>query len=284
VFLDIAFHGRVAIFTIDRTQLLPVQIQVNDGFVPVLDAQCAFGNKIVGQAEEGAPGIHLVDIFVRIIRRDGVWRGKILKAELRSLIQMVAMHFEVSLSFFNLVPLRQLEEVPGRGERVRHVADVQRKEELMQLAARVGAALTATRLNLAFRAFQQKDTAAPEVPGHARGPADSPAGVQYQFAGKVGACAYFAELELVPVITPVKNAPQRDQTDFEGQVMQQYAHGCVTSFPGGPLHVALDGVQCKTSGEVNQYFVSTPARPGEGVQETSAWLPIQVALGISMFY
>jgi hypothetical protein len=67
-------------------------------------------------------------------------------------------------------------------------------------------------------------------------------------------------------------------------LMQQYAHGCVTSFPGGPLHVALDGVQCKTSGELNQYFVSTPARPGEGVQETSAWLPIQVALGISMFY
>jgi hypothetical protein len=81
---------------------------------------------------------------------------------------------------------------------------------------------------------------------------------------------------VIPVIAPVTRGPSRDFADYEGMVMQQYSYSLLTGFPPGCLHLATDGVQAKTSGEINQYFVLAPTRPSGGVIEVVAWLPIQV--------
>jgi hypothetical protein len=249
-----------------------------DGFITQYDASLAFGS-VSGEAAPGAPGVHVVDLMIRFVKRPNVWRGTKLLAELNSLIFMVALHFEASIHLLHIIPLRQLDDIAGSGGRSRHVSDMQRKEELMQLSARMGAALTASRLNTAFRAFQQEDLSEgkPSLPGLlvVGGAAADGSTVQHHFAGNIGACAFFSDLELVPVVAPILRGPQRDWTDYETMVMLQYAASTLLGFPSGPLHFAFDGCQLKTSGEINQYFVLAPSRPG--VREMTAWLPVQVA-------
>lgn len=256
-----------------------VEMNVHSGFAPVVDATYAFGADIGGQVVDGASGIHLSELLLRLVRRKGVWKGKNLKAEFTSLLTMISLHIESSLKHFKIIPLRQLPDVLGQGGQPRHVADLQRKEEMLQLASRVGAALTASRLTTAIRAYVQDDqpAASPgQQGGEGEGQAAAPPGGAFQYAGKHGACGYFAHLRVIPVIAPVTRGPSRDQQDYEGMVMQQYSYSLLTGFPPGCLHLATDGVQAKTSGEINQYFVLAPTRPSGGVIEVVAWLPIQV--------
>ena len=79
------FHGRSCILIIKRSIGDEVTMSVHDGFVPVAQAQVAVGDLIAGEAEEGAPGIHLANLFMRIAKRKGVWRAQTLKRELCSL-------------------------------------------------------------------------------------------------------------------------------------------------------------------------------------------------------
>ena len=227
----------------------------------------------------------MVDILMRIAAMKGVWRGKAMKRELASLLTTVSLHFEVALPHFNIIPLRQLDPLIGRGRsgeaKLRHIADVQLKEELMQLAARMGAALTASRLNAAFKAFNAAESA--EVgPGPGMQPALAvSASESFHCAGRTGASAYFSHLALVPVVKPIVLQQERTYEDYEGMVMQQYLISIQTGFPEGPLHIALDGVQAKATGEINQYFALAPARlkdEQQPVKETTAWLPVQVAV------
>jgi hypothetical protein len=44
----------------------------------------------------------------------------------------------------------------------------------------------------------------------------------------------------------------------------------------GPLHVSMDGVQGDVMGELNYFWVISPARPWAGMAERSGFLPIQV--------
>ena len=62
----------------------------------------------------------------------------------------------MALERFNIVPLRRIDPVLGPSNRPRNVADIQRGEELMQLAVRVGASLTASRLTRAVAGWVQR--------------------------------------------------------------------------------------------------------------------------------
>ena len=274
--MDIAFHGRACTFTIDRTNLDAIAVSVLDGFIPLDEAKVAFGAEVPGTPAAGAPGVHLAKILVGMIRRTGVWRGKALKSELNSTVIMIALHFEASLEYFNIIPLRRLTEIAGSGGRARHVNDIQRKEELMQLATRCGAALTASRLNTAFRAYELDMDQPLKLPGIQTASAPLAAGAQFNYSGKFGACGFFSALKVMPVIAPVVRGPERDQSDHESFVMQQYGVSLFTGIPQGPLHFAFDGVLAKYMGEINQYLVMAPERKEDGVEEITGWCPIQV--------
>ena len=131
-FLDIAFHGRRCCFTIDRTNLASCSINVSDGFVALDDEKDAYGAQVAGTAAEGAPGVHIADLLIRMVRRSGVWGGKSLQRELGTTAIMISIHFEASLEYFDIIPLRQLTEISGSGSKPRHLNDIQRKEEMMQ--------------------------------------------------------------------------------------------------------------------------------------------------------
>ena len=145
------------------------------------------------------------------------------------------------------------------------------------MAARAGAALTATRLNVCFTVLQMDEIA--YLPGLDAKPArDVAANLQYKYAGKTGACAFFSHLEVVPVVQQYNMEIPKPYTDYEGPVMHEYGASLALSpLNAGPLHLAFDGVQLKRSGEINLYVALCPPRPGVGVKETTGWLPLQVA-------
>ena len=115
------------------------------------------------------------DILVKVARFPAVWKGKKLKREFGSLLGMISLHFEVAVSRFTIIPLRQLKPLRGVNLRPRLKQDVQVKEELMQLAARMGAASTASRLNASFRAFQTDASAGLQQRSELRGRRSCPA-------------------------------------------------------------------------------------------------------------
>ena len=268
--------GRVCQFVIKRTQPGAVLIEVRCGFVSASDVSNAFGSELWGTREVSANGIHLTDILLQTVAKPAAWKGKYKQAELSSLLECIGLHIEVALERFNFIPLRRIEQLFGPSNRPRHVADVQRGEELMQLSVRIGASLTASRLTRAVSGWNQIDDAA--VPAPAPGAAASSGAVGGAAAGagivmKRGACGFFSNLKVAPVIQPVLKAPKRDQTEYEVFVMLQYAESSRTTFPKGCLQVSADGVLAKVCGELNQYFVQAPVR--QGVQEMVAWLPLQ---------
>jgi hypothetical protein len=279
-FLDVSFHGRVCIFTIDRTQLPSVSVTVSQGFLSLDDCSYAFGSGTVGAAAQGAPGIHLSDCLIGLVRRRGVWKGAVLQPEFSSLVKMTALHIESGLSRYQLIPIRHLPEVKGRTGKNRHVADLERKEEMVQLAARTGATLTASRLTTAARAFASgggsSSSSSSSGSGSPARPDGSVSAGGFAFAGKHGACAFFTNLEVVPTIAPLTKAPPVDRIRYEGPSMKQYNLSTKTTLPPGILQIATDGVLFKSSGEVNQYFALTPARKFGAVKEACAWLPVQV--------
>lgn len=208
-------------------------------------------------------------------RTPKVWKGKSLRAEFTSLITMCSLHMESGLGRFKRVALRFLPEPITAGGAARRVADIQRKEEMMQLAARIGATQTASRLTAALRAHHQEVSGEGQASSSSSALAWAPAAAP-KASAPTYACAVFSGEGIVPIIMPVEAKKVRDQTDYEGSVMQQYNVSVMTVFPPGPLHLSLDGVQAATSGETNQYLALAPKREAACVKESCAWLPIQV--------
>ena len=274
-----AFHDRTCTFNLDRPDGTKLRILVQDGFLSLVDAHFAFGETMVADPPEGRNDVHLSFLLIGLVKKRGVWKAQKLRVEMESLLFLIGIHFEAALDYFNLVPLRMLPEIEGFGAQARVVADVQRKEEMMQTARRAGALMTATRLLRAVRAWEG------QVEKKGAGPAAKPPqalaaeeDLQPKLVEVFGACAYFSNLELVPVVKPVVGQAPEPREDFEGFVMGQYNHATVTGMPPGCLHVAADGLQAKTTGEINQYFALAPPQPALGKDEVSAWLPIQVSV------
>ena len=147
----------------------------------------------------------------------------------------------------------------------------------MQLAVRVGATLTASRLVRAITAWgrnEVSDSQASSSQSSGSSLTHVDGGGQLVVLDKTGASAFFSGLQVCPVIVPVPALELRDQTEFEISTILQYAES-LKVMRDGCLHVCLDGVLAKTCGELNQYFCYIPAGGLVGAQEIGGWLPIQ---------
>ena len=226
----------------------------------------------------------LLDMFPR------AWKGKKFVREAASLLRALALQLELSVERWNFVPLRQLPVLLGPKGMRRKAQDHARKDEMMSCANRAGFALTASRLEIAKRVlaineivFMEEE--APTVQGLVGtitegGATSSGASAM---APLVGAFAV-AERERVHDNVLEDTMCLRDQTEYHWPVMFSYSE-TTRMWMGkpGPVHIAFDGVQADSLGELNSYWALTPARPWVGIPERSAFLPIQESLWLNVF-
>ena len=102
-------------------------------------------------------------------------------------------------------------------------------------------------------------------------------------AGAFGRAFAVAEQERVHDNVLEDTMCLRDQTEYHWPVTFSYSE-TTKMWMGkpGPVHIAFDGVQADSLGELNSYWALTPARPWRGIPERSAFLPIQESLWLNL--
>ena len=197
------------------------------------------------------------------------WKGKMFVQETQTILVATSLQLEMSVADWNYVPLRCLPPLVGPTGGRRKVQYLHFKDEVMQVAARAGCGLTATRLLIAHRIFSDPSVMAPALPtpqpvgGGLGSPAASASSSSSQSSGSNGVAlagpAAMVEAEnQAPAVADTRDLPRvRNQTRFIGPIMESYHDVTVRKIgkPGGPLRLSGDGVNADVLGERDSFWV-----------------------------
>jgi len=225
----------------------------------------------------------------------GAWKGKKWKAEMRSILAACHRELEYAVESWPFCPIRDLPPLVGPQERRRHKSDLYLKDEMIQCAQKAGCSLTASRLQvaklvlegqriqlpppLAAAASSSSSSSSAGEPGSSSANPAPLAGAALGASAAIGAFAMtLQEANATPPLFGADVLRLRDQTDYHGPIMYSYLQTMWEEIGRrkGPLRVSMDGVQGDVMGELNYFWVISPARPWAGMAERSGFLPIQV--------